>query len=326
MVENAALDHRLGKHQGERIQGIIPVMLTPFHDDGNVDYEGLDRLTDWYLANGADALFAVCQSSEMQFLSIEEKVCIAQRVVSRVAGRVPIMASGHTAASAADQLEELMAVAATGIDALVLVTNRMDPDDTGEHTFRSRLDWLLSRLPAAMPLGLYECPAPFRRLLSDSEVAAAAKSGRFVVLKDVSCDLDVVTRRVRLSRDTPLSIVNANAAIALDAMRAGSAGFCGVFTNFHPDLYAWLYRHKDDRGNLATDLALFLALSSMAEAMGYPVLAKMHHQKLGTFNSARGRVITYDLAQRHWAVGTLLDTISSTAGRFRKRIAEAQSQ
>ena len=73
MVENAALDHRLGKHQGERIQGIIPVMLTPFHDDGNVDYEGLDRLTDWYLANGADALFAVCQSSEMQFLSIEEK-------------------------------------------------------------------------------------------------------------------------------------------------------------------------------------------------------------------------------------------------------------
>jgi 4-hydroxy-tetrahydrodipicolinate synthase len=219
----------------------------------------------------------------------------------------------------------LTAVALTGIDALVLVTNRMDPDGGGEHIFRSRLDWLLSRLPATMPLGLYECPAPYRRLLSDGELTAAAKSGRFVVLKDVSCDLDVVTRRVQLTRDAPLSIVNANAAIALDAMRAGSEGFCGVFTNFHPDLYAWLYRHKDDRDDLATDLAAFLALSSMAEPMGYPVLAKMHHQKLGTFKSARSRAIAYDIAERHWAVETLLHTISSTADRFRERIAEAQS-
>jgi 4-hydroxy-tetrahydrodipicolinate synthase len=111
--------------------------------------------------------------------------------------------------------------------------------------------------------------------------------------------------------------------IAFEAMRAGSEGFCGVFTNFHPDLYAWLYRHKDDRNDLVIDLASFLALSSMAEGMGYPVLAKLHHQSLGTFASARSRVIAYDIAQRHWALGTLLDTIGSTADRFRKRIAEA---
>jgi 4-hydroxy-tetrahydrodipicolinate synthase len=42
-------------------------------------------------------------------------------------------------------------------------------------------------------------------------VVAAARTGRFIVLKDVSCDLDVVTRRVHISRDTPLAIVNANA-------------------------------------------------------------------------------------------------------------------
>src|SRR3954453_18969984 len=78
------------------VSGIIPVMLTPFHDDGSVDYEGLDRLTDWYLAEGADALFAVCQSSEMQFLTRAEKAAIAKRVVARVGGRVPVVASGHT--------------------------------------------------------------------------------------------------------------------------------------------------------------------------------------------------------------------------------------
>ncbi len=52
----------------KKIEGIIPVMLTPFTDDNVVDYPGLGNLIDWYIANGADALFAVCQSSEMQFL------------------------------------------------------------------------------------------------------------------------------------------------------------------------------------------------------------------------------------------------------------------
>ena len=49
-----------------------------------------------------------------------------------------------------------------------------------------------------------------------------------------------VKRRVGLATGSPLAIVNANAAIAFDAMKAGSRGFCGVFTNFHPDLYQWL--------------------------------------------------------------------------------------
>lgn len=52
-----------------KIQGIIPVMLTPFTDQGEIDYPGLERLIEWYLEKGADALFAVCQSSEMQFLT-----------------------------------------------------------------------------------------------------------------------------------------------------------------------------------------------------------------------------------------------------------------
>ena len=53
------------------VGGIVPVMLTPFTDEGEVDYGSLERLIEWYLANGADALFAVCQSSEMQYLSLD---------------------------------------------------------------------------------------------------------------------------------------------------------------------------------------------------------------------------------------------------------------
>lgn len=47
--------------------GAWPVMLTPFTDQGAVDYDGLGKLIDWYMINGASGLFAVCQSSEVFF-------------------------------------------------------------------------------------------------------------------------------------------------------------------------------------------------------------------------------------------------------------------
>jgi 4-hydroxy-tetrahydrodipicolinate synthase len=262
----------------------------------------------------------------MQFLTLEEKTAIAAHVVKRVAGRVPVLASGHTSDSQEEQYEELAAVAATGIDVLVLVTNRLDAGHAGERTFRTRADWLVERLSAGVPLGFYECPAPSRRLLSDAELGAMARSGRFVVLKDVSCDLDTVTRRVAMTADTPLAIVNANAAIAFDAMKAGSPGFCGVFTNFHPDLYAWLYRNGAENPELATELSTFLILSSMAEGMGYPALAKMFHREIGTFASMRCRVIDYDIGERYWALQPILNTIAAGSDRFRGRIKATNRQ
>ena len=75
------------------IDGIIPVMLTPLTEQGALDLEGLDRLVDWYLDHGADALFAVCQSSEMQLLSLDERVTLARRTLARAAGRVPVILS-----------------------------------------------------------------------------------------------------------------------------------------------------------------------------------------------------------------------------------------
>jgi 4-hydroxy-tetrahydrodipicolinate synthase len=62
-------------------------------------------------------------------------------------------------------------------------------------------------------------------------------------VKDVSCDLPTVERRVKLAQGTPLNVINANAAIAWPAILAGSQGFSGVFTNFHPELYSWLWHH-----------------------------------------------------------------------------------
>lgn len=70
--------------------GEWPTMLTPFRD-GAVDYPALEALVEWYIAHGVSGLFAVCQSSEMFFLSLEERVGIARFVNEKAAGRVPVI-------------------------------------------------------------------------------------------------------------------------------------------------------------------------------------------------------------------------------------------
>ena len=296
-------------------------MLTPFTDDGQIDYTGLERLIEWYLAKGSDALFAVCQSSEMMFLSLAERVALGRFVVDKVAGRVPVVVSGHISDAMDRQIEELTAMSAVGADALILVTNHLDPKQAGSAVFKDSLTTLLDRLPKTVPLGLYECPAPYRRLLSDDELTFCAQSGRFLMLKDVSCDLATVKRRLALTAGTPLKILNANAAIAWDAMKAGAPGFNGVFANIHPDLYKWLLVSSDRHPDLARELATFLVLAAVSEALGYPALAKIYHQRIGTFGSIRCRAIDYDVRARFWALDAVLDKIVEGTEHFRARIA-----
>jgi 4-hydroxy-tetrahydrodipicolinate synthase len=305
----------------KKIEGIIPVMITPFVESGEIDYAGLERLIEWYIAKGSDALFAVCQSSEMQFLSIEERATLGRFVVKQTAGRVPVVVSGHISDDPYSQLEELTAAAGTGADGVVLVTNHLDPKNRGSKTFLGNLQWLLDRLPTEMPLGLYECPAPYRRLLSDDELGYCVDSGRFVLLKDVSCDLATVKRRVALTAGTPFAILNANAAIAYDAMRAGSRGFNGVFTNFHPDLYKWLYRSGEAHPALAEEVSSFLVLAALSEAFGYPVLAKMYHQRIGTFASIKSRAMSFDVRERFWALDAILDKVVAGTEAMRSKLA-----
>lgn len=303
-----------------KIDGVVPVMLTPFDSTGQIDFAGLGNLTEWYIENGARALFAVCQSSEMQFLSVKERVEIARFVVTQVNGRLPVIASGHVADDIDDQQAELSAISETGIDAIVFVSNRLDVNDSGVNALTATLQKLMGKLPSDLPLGLYECPAPYRRLLSDDEIKFCRDTGRFAVVKDVSCDLATISRRVALVSGTDLRIVNANAAIAFKAMQAGSAGFAGVFTNFHPDLYAWLYANKATENPLISDLTTFLALSACAESMGYPGLAKLYHQQIGTFRSSFSRAIDYDVAERHWAAMDIINHIHTGTIRFRGQI------
>jgi 4-hydroxy-tetrahydrodipicolinate synthase len=304
------------------ISGIVAVMLTPFDSNSTIDYGSLERLIDWYITNHVDVLFAVCQSSELFCLSLEERIELSRFVVQQTAGRVPVVSSGHVGRTREEQLTELAGIAATGPDAIILITNRLDPENRGERVFRDNLDWLLGRLPGDVPLGLYECPAPYRRLLSDDELAYCAGTGRFVLFKDVSCDIKRVERRVGIIEGTPLALVNANGSIALEAIKAGSKGYSGVFTNIHPDLYAWLYRSWRTHPSFAEELSNFLVVASVTELMGYPAIAKLYLQKLGVVDTIKCRVLDYDIRERFWWGGEpILDKIAAASELYREKIA-----
>ena len=265
-----------------------PVMLTPYTEEGAVDYASLERLIAWYEANGVSGLFAVCQSSEMFSLSLRERVDIARFVKEHA--HVPVIASGHVSTDRADQLDELRRVADTGVDAVVLISNRMAPDREGPDVWKKNLEWLLERLPESVPLGIYECPAPYKWLLSDEELAFCAGSGRFRFMKDTCCDLATLKRRAAILSGTPMRRYNANIATLLDSLRAGCAGFSGVMANFHPDLFAWLLENYERYPAEAERLQAALTMCALIERQCYPVNAKYHLRRQGVFASAYSRV------------------------------------
>ncbi|MGY6773042.1 dihydrodipicolinate synthase family protein [Gallibacterium sp. ZY190522] len=305
-----------------KLQGIIPVMLTPFKENNEIDYDGLRRLTDWYINNGANTLFAACQSSEIQYLSLEERINITKTVISQANGRIPVVASGHISEALDTQVKELNAIYDTGVDAVILITNRLDVNNQGTSALKQHFEKLIIQLPQDIKLGLYECPAPFRRLLTDEEISYFAQLENMLVLKDVSCDLSTVKRRIELTKNSNLKIINANASIAFEAMKAGSEGFSGVFNNIHPDLYAWLYKNRYSNHPLVSELAHFLAICGAAESFGYPNFAKLMHTKLGTFKCYNSRVIKDNFLVKYWAVEDLLNHIMQASDDYRKKIKE----
>ncbi len=271
----------------KKTDGVWPVMLTPFTDNGEVDYDSLDRLVEWYEENGAAGLFATCQSSEVFFLSLSERIKIVQRICQKA--KIPVIASGHISYSLEDQKEELKRLVDTGVQAIVLITNRMAEQGESGDIWKSRLEELMAALPESMPLGFYECPAPYKRVLTDEEISYCAKTGRFQFLKDTCCDMERIQRRLQLIKGTPLKLYNANTATLLETLRQGGAGFSGVMANFHPKLYAWLCENWEKEPEQAEELQAFLTMCSYIESRLYPVCAKHHLQKLGVIASDYSR-------------------------------------
>ena len=270
-----------------KIVGVYPTMITPYKKDGDVDYGAVRALTEWYWQMGCDGIFAVCQSSEIFELSLSDRVKLAKTIketadslAKRDHSRAPmgIVASGHISYDREEQKNEIFAIGETGVDAVILISNRMDIPNTTEDAWISDLDRLMEELPAQMKLGVYECPRPYKRLLSNRMLSHCAQTGRFAFMKDTCCDASVIAGRVKMIAGTPMRLLNANGQTLLDSLRAGAAGYSGIMANFHPELYVWLCRHFEEEPETADLVQSFLSTAAFTEheTMSYPMTAKYH--------------------------------------------------
>jgi len=274
--------------------GCWPTMITPFTEGNNVDFKAISAIVDWYVERGCDGIFAVCQSSEMFFLSEQEKLDITKAVVEAADSRVKVIASGHTSDDHQEQIQQLGAMSQTGVDAVVLVANRMAKQHEGSTVFNANAEDIFTQLPD-VTFGIYECPYPYLRLLTDEFLASCAQRGKLIFLKDVSCSLEIEKRRVELVKGTNLALFNANTSTLLDSLIAGYHGYNGVMANFHIDIYKWMYEHFKDQPGLAREVSDFLTIAAITEARSYPVNAKYHFDRTGVNMSLVTRAKSMDL-------------------------------
>lgn len=278
---------------------IFPTMITPYKKDGSIDFETAEKYVDWYFKNGMSGIFSVCQSSEIFYLSLEER-CELNRVIYARAKmlekqynkKFTVVSSGHISNTILEQANELTEIHKTGTDALILITNRLDPNNKGDNEFIKNGEALLSLLPKDVKLGLYECPHPYKRLVTPKILDWCLKTGRFYYMKDTCCDADLLKERCQQLIGSNFKLLNANCQTLLESVRNGCDGYCGIMCNFHPRLYAWLINNFEKEPEKADFIQSVIGTFGFTEVgLPYPLTAKYHMNlcSIPTENIARNR-------------------------------------
>ncbi|MBZ2196663.1 dihydrodipicolinate synthase family protein [Occultella gossypii] len=223
--------------------GAWPVMLTPFRADRSIDWDQVAAYADWLVKLGSAGVFTVALSSEMYDLTPVERLELARRVVETVDGRVPVIASA-IGADPDETAEAAAGLADAGVTAAVLVSPLLAAPDEDDAAWIRATERILDRVPD-LDFGVYECPVPYKRLLTLETVRWLAETGRFTFYKDTSHRVDVMAARIEVLAGTPLRHYNAEISSLVESLRAGGAGFSGYAANIYPELVAWLCANHD---------------------------------------------------------------------------------
>ncbi|HBL41410.1 MAG TPA: dihydrodipicolinate synthase family protein [Ruminococcaceae bacterium] len=255
--------------------GVYPTMITPYTADNKIDYGAVEQLLNWYSEKGCDGIFAICQSSEIFFLSFEERYNLLKFVMQHAPKNLTIVASGHTADDLDQQLYEAQKFIELGAEGYVFISNRLAKQGESDDVFLKNADMFMEALPDTS-FGIYECPYPYKRLMMPETLGKLAQTGRFSFLKDTCCSLKMIREKLDAVKGTGLKIYNANAATLLESLKMGCAGYSGVMANFHPEIYAWLCKNFEKDPEKAELVQSVLGYFSVTERQVYPINAKYY--------------------------------------------------
>lgn len=210
------------------IQGSIVAIVTPMLADGEIDYLAYDRLIDWHIESGTDAIVVAGTTGESPTLSELEHCDLIKHTVKKVAKRIPVVA-GTGSNSTREAIFFTEAAKEFGADACLIVVpyyNKPSQEGLYQHfkTIAERVD---------IPQYLYNVPSRTGCDLQAQTVSRLADLDNIVGIKEASGNLDRCRELINLC-GTRISIIGGDDASARQLMLAGGKGNISVTANVVP--------------------------------------------------------------------------------------------
>ncbi|MDR6806909.1 4-hydroxy-tetrahydrodipicolinate synthase [Dyadobacter sp. BE34] len=223
----------------------VPVMITPFGTDLKIDYDNVSRVVDFYLAAGAKGFFANCLSSEMYFLNDQERIDLTRHVVMRVKGKVPVVSTGSFGDSLADKALFAKKIEDTGADGVILISSHFARQNDSDAVLMENFEQFFA-LTGNMKLGTYECPSPYKRILSPEVFRFLVSNRNLIYHKDTTEDIGKIEEKLAVAKGTQMELYNAHSATALRSLQKGAKGMSPISGNFYPEIHTWLCQNADN--------------------------------------------------------------------------------
>ncbi|HCG78735.1 MAG TPA: 4-hydroxy-tetrahydrodipicolinate synthase [Oceanospirillales bacterium] len=210
------------------ITGSIVALVTPMNADGSVDWENLDRLVDFHVKEGTDAIVAVGTTGESATLETDEHVAVIERVVKTAAGRRPVIA-GTGANNTSEAIELTQEAKRVGADACLLVTPYYNkPPQRGLIKHHEAVAAAVD-----IPQWLYNVPGRTGIDMLPETIAELAKVPQITAVKEATGDMDRARQLIDLVGDQ-LAVYSGDDATAYELILLGGKGNISVTANVAP--------------------------------------------------------------------------------------------
>ncbi|MGC4235231.1 MAG: dihydrodipicolinate synthase family protein [Niabella sp.] len=262
----------------------VPVMITPFNLKADIDFDAVNSLIDFYLQAGVRGIFANCLSSEMFSISEAERLQLTRHIVDYVNGRVPVVATGSFGLTIEDKAAFTKRIYDTGVDAVILITGHYAKVDEGNEVLLQNFEKMFS-LTGNIPLGMYECPAPYKRIIEADVFKKLLEADRLVYHKDTSITHENVKAKLDILKQVPnrLEFYDAHTPNAMFSLQNGAIGMSSISGNFYPEVLVWMVENANNP-NRQEDVKWLQEELTAVDPMihiAYPMSAKYFLQKRG---------------------------------------------
>lgn len=262
----------------------VPVMITPFNLKAEVDLDVVSILIEFYIASGVKGFFANCLSSEMFSITEDERLELTAHIVKQVRGRVPIVATGSFGLSIANKAEFTKKIFDTGIDAAIMITGHFAKEEDGDALLLRNFEQMF-QLTGNIPLGMYECPAPYKRIIGAETFRTLLSANRLIYHKDTSITHENVKAKLDILKETgnQIEFYDAHTPNALFSVQMGAKGMSSISGNFYPEVMTWLVNNANnpDKQDEVKWLQEELTKVDPLIHIAYPMSSKYFLQKRG---------------------------------------------